>query len=207
LPIDEMKDSSAGIPRRRFLGLIGITGVAAVLGAWFFRLPAQGIGQLTALRGRLRPRLHPTPPGPLSRGALEVLEAATGTLVDMSVDLARYSVFFTWRAANLPGYRDLYERFAAVLNDGARSATGRRFVECDVGTRRRLLQNVQLDSRGVHAAVRVVTDRQWLRFEQYIVRQVLELFARTDAWVLLGYEAWPGTPRGLSAYRQPPPGR
>ena len=32
----------------------------------------------------------------------------------------------------------------------------------------------------------------------------LALFVRTDGWVLLGYETWPGTPRGLDLYTRPP---
>jgi len=47
-------------------------------------------------------------------------------------------------------------------------------------------------------------DRSWIRFEQYVVREILALFVRTDGWVLLGYETWPGTPRGLDSYTQPP---
>jgi hypothetical protein len=49
-----------------------------------------------------------------------------------------------------------------------------------------------------------VFDREWLRFDQYIVRDILLLFLRTDAWTSLGYEAWPGTPRGLERYTQAP---
>lgn len=39
-----------------------------------------------------------------------------------------------------------------------------------------------------------------------VADQILGVFARTDAWVALGYESWPGQPRGLTAYRQAPAG-
>jgi len=44
-------------------------------------------------------------------------------------------------------------------------------------------------------------------YHRHIVREVLALFARTDAWILLGYEAWPGTARGFTRYVQAPPRR
>jgi hypothetical protein len=50
----------------------------------------------------------------------------------------------------------------------------------------------------------IVFRRDWLRFEKYIVRQILALFSQTDGWVLLGYESWPGTPRGLESYTRAP---
>ncbi len=47
-------------------------------------------------------------------------------------------------------------------------------------------------------------ERQWLVYDRYIVREIFDLFARTDAWVKLGYETWPGEHRGLYTYTQPP---
>jgi hypothetical protein len=46
--------------------------------------------------------------------------------------------------------------------------------------------------------------RQWLIYDRYIIREIFDLFARTDAWVKLGYETWPGEHRGLYTYTQPP---
>jgi hypothetical protein len=43
-----------------------------------------------------------------------------------------------------------------------------------------------------------------LQFRNYVLLEVLALFCQTDAWVALGYEAWPGTPRGLETYREAP---
>ena len=42
------------------------------------------------------------------------------------------------------------------------------------------------------------------RIDRYILDEALALFARTDAWVVLGYRGWPGQPRGLDRYRRAP---
>jgi hypothetical protein len=42
----------------------------------------------------------------------------------------------------------------------------------------------------------------WLLFDRHFVRPLIDLFAATDAWVLLGYQSWPGQPEGLASYRQ-----
>jgi hypothetical protein len=46
--------------------------------------------------------------------------------------------------------------------------------------------------------------RAWAAYDRFIMREALALFADTDAWVLTGYDGWPGTPRGLERYRRAP---
>jgi hypothetical protein len=197
------------LSRRRFLRLSVVSAVGAttvLLAAYsaktWLRAP------LRTLYARLRsPGLEDAPTGPLSVGALDALLAATTALAGVPVQLAHYEDFFRWRAEHLPGYKALYEQFAAALARRARRSVGRAFVDCSRQVQQKVLEErPQLrggDSRWRRARVAVL-EREWLRFDQYIVRDILLLFLRTDAWTSLGYEAWPGTPRGLERYTQAP---
>jgi len=155
----------------------------------------------------LSPGLEEAPAGPLSAGALNALSLATRALVGVPVQIAHYEDFFHWRAKNLRGYKALYERFAAALDRQAGQSVGCGFVDCNRQMQQKILEKVlQVRSPNTRwQRVRVaVLEREWLRFDQYIVRDILLLFSRTDAWTLLGYDAWPGTPRGLDQYTQAP---
>lgn len=155
---------------------------------------------------RTDPQLKRTPTGPLSEQALQALQATTRALVDTPVEMTHYAIFFQWRSENLRGYRDLYEEFALSLNQAARRAAHRPFAECDIAVKQNILAKVDLTGVGSLARlVRGMFDPNWLRFEKYIVREILALFVRTDGWVLLGYESWPGIPRGLDQYTKAPP--
>jgi hypothetical protein len=121
--------------------------------------------------------------------------------------MTHYTSYFQWRAANIAGYRDLYEESARRLDEAAWHAAGRAFSRCDLDVRMRILGRVDLNRSGIRTVAMNLYDRSWIRFEQYVVREILALFVRTDGWVLLGYESWPGTPRGLEAYTKPPRAR
>ena len=108
------------------------------------------------------------------------------------------AIFFRWRSENLSGYRSLYERFAVVVDRAAKKSRKPDFASCDMEVRREILQ------RFTPSTYALVFERDGLRFEKYIFRQILDLFSRTDAWILLGYESWPGTPRGLDTYTKAP---
>jgi hypothetical protein len=144
--------------------------------------------------------------GPLPEGVVSALVAATQGLVDTGIETTHYATFFRWRAESLRGYRALYERFVVALDREAREAGDTDFAGCGMARRRAILR--QIDVTGtpdrlsrIHA---LVFRRDSLRFEKYIVREVLALFSQTDGWVLLGYELWPGTPRGLELYTKAP---
>jgi hypothetical protein len=155
----------------------------------------------------LSPGLEHAPTGPLSTGALNTLLVATGALAGVPVQIAHYEDFFRWRAENLRGYKTLYEQFAAALDRRAKRSVGCDFVDCSRQIQQKMLEELpQVRSANTRwRKVRfAVLEREWLRFDQYIVHDILLLFLRTDAWSLLGYEAWPGTPRGLDRYTQAP---
>src|SRR5262245_5068491 len=155
----------------------------------------------------LTPALEDADTGPLSARALNALTVATRTLAGVSVQITHYEDFFRWRAENLRGYKTLYEQFPAALDHRARRSVGCDFADCSASMQRTILENVpQVRSANTRLdKVRVsVLERDWVLFDRYIVREILLLFSKTDAWILLGYEAWPGTPRGLDRYTQAP---
>ena len=197
------------LSRRRFLQLsvVGAVGATTVLVA-AYSAKAWLWAPLRTLYARLRsPGLADAPMGPLSVETLNALLAATTALAGVPVQLAHYEDFFRWRAENLRGYKALYEQFAAALALRARRAAGCAFVDCSRQMQQKVLEErPQLRSGDTrwHKARVAVFEREWLRFDQYVVRDILLLFLRTDAWTSLGYEAWPGTPRGLERYTQAP---
>jgi hypothetical protein len=193
--------------RRGFLRL----SVVVAAGAITALTAAQGakswvLAPFRALYDRLlSPSPEDAPTGPLSARALKSLLMATRALAGVSVQTAHYEDFFRWRAENLRGYKALYEQFATALDRRARRSAGCDFVDCSREMQQEILETVpQLRSAKTRwDRVRLsVVERDWLLFEQYIVRDILLLFWRTDAWPALGYEAWPGTPRGLDRYTQ-----
>ena len=155
----------------------------------------------------LSPNLEDAPTGPLSAQALSRLLEATRAVTGVPVQISHYEDFFRWRAENLRGYKALYEQFAEALEHRARRSVGCDFVDCSRQMQQKILEQVPQirDSSPRWDKVRVsIIERNWLLFDRYIVRDILLLFSKTDAWILLGYEAWPGTPRGLDRYRQAP---
>jgi len=192
--------------RRRFLQLLGVCALGGFFAAWLLRSRLWNVAakMVAVARQRTDPVLAPTAPGALSAGTLQTLEAVTVTLVDTPVEMSHYVGYFQWRAGNIAGYRDLYEECARGLDEAASRAAGLSFSRCDRDVRLRILGRVDLSRSGIRTVAMNLYDRSWIRFEQYVVREILALFVRTDGWVLLGYETWPGTPRGLDSYTQPP---
>jgi hypothetical protein len=187
------------LSRRRFLtiaSLVAGVSAAAAVQRW-------GIGQLASLGSRIydvltNPALKDASRGPPGEGAVRALLATTAALIATDVETNHYEEFFRWRSENLSGYRSLYQRFAVVVDGSAKEARQPDFASCDMKLRREILQ--RMTSR----TYALVFDRDELRFENYILREILALFSRTDAWILLGYDSWPGMPRGLEAYTQAP---
>lgn len=145
--------------------------------------------------------------GPVSDQVLSALMATTTALLVEGIDPNRYEDFFRWHAENARGYRRIYERFAASIDDAA-GAKG--FVAADRATQKKVLDKIADVRRTINANDRTgalmlaLFDREWLLYERYVVREILTLFGRTDAWVLSGYGPPPGVPRGLAMYKQPP---
>src|SRR5579871_518863 len=184
------------LTRRRFLALGFALSTAA---AW--------VGWRSTARGpepSAEPVLGQEPPGPLGSRAMAALVAAAGAVTGYAIDPAHYGEYYRWRAEHLRGYRVLYERFGRDADRAARELGARSFV---AATREIQLDVLGRAGRGgrpmtVWERLRAdVSGNPWPLYERFVVRETLALFARTDAWIALGYRGWPGVPKGLERYR------
>jgi hypothetical protein len=197
------------VSRRGFLRLYVVVAVVAITALMAAQsAKAWLLAPFRALYYRLlSPGLGDAPTGRLSERTLNALLVATRALAGVPLEISHYEDFFRWRAENVGGYKALYEQFAAALNSRARRSVGCDFVDCTRQMQQKILEKVpqvrNTDTRWDKMRVSVL-ERDWVLFDRYIVRDILLLFSRTDAWTLLGYEAWPGTPRGLDRYTQAP---
>ena len=185
--------------RRRFLKILAIGSLGTMVVAFtILRL------QYRAIRDWwLRPDTEAVP-GELHERAVRTLLAITATVTNPGVELAHYEAFFRWRARTLPGHRALYERLAFVIDRDAQARAGRPFADCTGPERVAVLGRLEKLRRSrLRRALAAALDRDWLLLDVHCVQPVLDLFARTDAWVLLGYPAWPGTPRGFEFHEDP----
>ena len=162
---------------------------------------------------RLTALPHGDPLGPLDDHTLAALMATTLVLLPAGIEPQRYEDCFRWRAEHLPGYKGIYDRFAATVDRAARQLGEAGFAHAAAPAERKVLEPLAearavLAERSRRAALRVtLLGRDWFVFERHIVRDLLALFARTDAWLLAGYPSHPGVARGLDAYHQPVPAR
>ena len=185
------------VSRRTLLGAAAGMCAAAAFGVWRWVEGAGGDGWT--------PALDASAPGSLGDGALSTLVAATRTVIGRAIETSHYAEYFRWRAEHLPGYRALYERFAARIDRDARRAAHRPFAACGPSDRARLLHPAARarEPRSVlDRAWMAAAGRPWAAYNRFIFDEALALFAGTDAWVLTGYDGWPGTPRGLDRYRR-----
>jgi len=129
--------------------------------------------------------------GPLEARVEQTLLSALHSVTHEKIELEHYQQFFRWRSEHLPGYRQMYVQFANLLEAIARKRDGLAFVGRPAADRRALLDSATSDSTTLQLRARVLGE-------------ALVLFAMTDAWLELGYDSWPGTARGLEAYRSAP---
>ncbi len=187
------------LSRRQFLSaLVGVTAAAVSLGA--------PVVYQTLQRARRIP-LPEAPPGPLPADTATVLRALVEALfIAHPVDTERYLRYYGFHAEKIPGYRQVYIQFAQELEWAARWLYRRPFVECSKLERRQVLRPWWSlpQSRQDEIITAIFQGTAWMQHAQYVLRETLQLFMNTDAWIMVGYEAWPGMPRGLETYRQPP---
>jgi hypothetical protein len=176
----------------------------ALLGLRHWR--ARGAAAAQRLYDRLTdPALEQAATGALAGSVAHTLLAVTEALVDTPIEPSHYAEYFRWRARNLDGYKSLYEKLAARLDQSASRSGHANFADCDAPTRRRILSAALVAGKGKHTRLlHGIVDQDALRFEKYVAGEILELFQRTDSWTRLGYEAWPGTARGLDHYTRAP---
>jgi hypothetical protein len=175
--------------RRRFLAWAGLAATAGAVWSW-------------ARRDALRPWLTAASlggdsPGPLRASTAATLEAAALALLDERIEPTHYVECFRWRATHLRGARALYERFEARVDRAARGAGFLGFRSAPPAERRRVIQAL-MPVRGWRRVARMALARDDERIARHVVREIFRRFAHTDAWVLAGYDAWPGMPRAIA---------
>jgi hypothetical protein len=127
---------------------------------------------------------------------------------------AHYASYFSWRAENLPGYRGLYEAVRAGLDGLADADHGVPYAQADLDWRRQgmaaliaaptpasALSETRLPLERAESLA--AEDTLWLYISRYLLAEIALVFMQTNAWIMLGYEGWPGQARGLDAYTQP----
>lgn len=183
------------VTRRRFLAVTALAFGAGVAASWRARH--------VFLPWLLSGALAPSPTGPLRESTRDVLRAAVLALLDDRVEPRHYVDTFCWRAEHVPGALALYERFERAVDRAAVRAGERGFRAASVAIRRRIVDGMR-PAGGLTRARRILLDRDEARFARHIVREVFQRFAATDAWVLAGYDAWPGMPRAIARMAPPP---
>lgn len=124
---------------------------------------------------------------------------------DTTFTTTRYEQYFEHRARKYPRIRQSLEARFQRLEEQARACHQRGFHECAPKECLRLVaqcfpaSGAARDCGGAEAGVSAAFIRE-------VQRPILLVYLRTHAWTDMGYAAWPGTPRGLEAYRQPPAG-
>ncbi|MFN8589022.1 MAG: hypothetical protein U0704_14620 [Candidatus Eisenbacteria bacterium] len=140
--------------------------------------------------------LADAPRGPLADSTADVLRATVLALLDARVEPGHYVDCFRWRARHVRGARALYERFERHVDGAARAAGSPGFRSAPPALQRRIVAALA-PARGWARARRIAFARDEARFARHVVREVFVRFAATDAWVLSGYDAWPGMPRAI----------
>lgn len=167
------------LTRRAVAGLIAAGGGALTLGVIGMRLRHPMPGKV--------PSHGPT--GLLDGQTLAALVATARTLTGLETPGGTYGDYYAYQALNRPGYLVVYRQYAASLLRAVEGSTIFAFAAMTSDERWSILETVSRSSDG--------------RFDVPVHHETLAVFMRTDAWRSLGYESWPGSPRGLESYRTP----
>jgi hypothetical protein len=221
-------DSMAGLTRRRFLitmlaAAAGIGGGSAGLivlsrrdGSPPYTLTRTEAGDVQIALDPLDEQFDPAPGEltPETEAALLAFAEAFAAGYGSPGSTAHYASYFSWRAENLPGYRGLYEAVGAGLDGLAEADHGVPYAQTDLNWRQgevaaliaaptpaSALAETRLPLERAEALT--AEDTLWLYVSRYLLAEIAVVFMQTNAWIMLGYEGWPGQPRGLDTYTQP----
>lgn len=154
-------------------------------------------------------------PGPVDDTVIANLLAMVETLVHGHGSIEHYRTYFNWRTQNLPRYKPYYELFSIGLDEAARTLGEASFIDASDATRQAILTTAIELPHPQSALLRPtpaltlpsgeipLDESLWLRFDQYIIGEMIMIYTQTNAWIMLGYDAWPGVPRGLDRYPLP----
>lgn len=200
----ETKNSEHRTFSRRFFlfGLLGISAIASsLIVALRYALPTFVPQQKSAISWSALKRL---PLGKLPAATLATLNAAQEALTGLS-NQAHYQRLFTWHAEHSKGYLGLYQHFSEYVSDQANDNYDKEFIHCSSNERLVILEPI-LNSRSPSLAAEH-KHPLLKQFDQYIIRKILSLYVRTDAWKAIGYHSYPGLPVGIYSYTKPLAGK
>lgn len=179
--------------RRKFLrNLAGVTAVAAGIGSagWFVQRQAQPLTVVV-----------PNPPD-IDRFdertiavLMRLVEAVFINYPPRSMD--HYQTHLQWRADNIDGHAAYYARVAVKLHEQALSQFGLGFVGASLNDRRTIIDDDL--AQYVESSTNLPTEGTDIRA---LLDDLLRYYMHTDAYLLVGYDSWPGLPRGLTSYRE-----
>jgi hypothetical protein len=178
------------LSRRRFLTVAAAAALATAAGAAWTKRRALRQWLVFAPPGR-------TPVGPLPTRTEVVMRALVPALLGEPIEPGHYLDDLRWRAEHLPGHRGVMVRFAADLDAAARRRGATGFDTLPREAQRAVLASLR-PLRGWRRAWRGLAERGRAQASEHVVRVLLARFAGTDAWVRLGYPAWPGVPRAIT---------
>jgi hypothetical protein len=129
------------------------------------------------------------PRGERDARTVAILVAAAEALVGRPIEPAHYELLLRGRLAGDEAERRILELVAARLVQAP--ADGTSFLQDSLEARRARLHALERGGGTAGQATGLFR------------RLVLALYARTDAWVHVGYESWPGTARGFDGHGLP----
>lgn len=178
--------------RKLLRTLAGVTAVAAGIGSagWFVQRPAQ-----------------PVPPTPMNPPDATIFDERTMMVLMSLIEAVfinypplatdHYRAYLQARAEIATPQRAYYARVAAKLHDQAMAQFGRGFVHAALSDRRTLIEDDLVQY--VETSVTMPIEGTDLRA---VLDDLLRYYMHTDAYLLVGYHAWPPLPSGLVNYRE-----
>ncbi|MEJ6020815.1 hypothetical protein [Ramlibacter sp. PS4R-6] len=128
----------------------------------------------------------------LAPAVVRTLRASAEAITGVAPLRGHYEAYWRYHALHDAKRRELYGRFADTVTASAAAAGIADFAAASPQSRLAVLQGLRSLPEQARA------------FERPVFQEILAIFQRTDAWLQLGYEAWPGSARGLDEYRRAP---
>jgi len=120
-----------------------------------------------------------------------VLVANAKAITGFSALRGYYEDYYRHQALNRAGHLFVYRLYARMTDRIASETGAATFLACTDAERLAAIAKIRALPRAAQL------------FEGPIFQETLAVFEKTDAWLQLGYESWPGTPRGHDIYQRP----
>jgi hypothetical protein len=133
---------------------------------------------------------QPDRPRTVDQSTLQLLLAAAEAVTGVRPLRGHYVDYYRYRAMHSPSHLETYNRFRDAVSRVVRKSGYNEFVACDLSVRFRILDALRSDADNAG------------EFEIPVFQETLAVFEKTDAWLVLGYESWEGSARGLDSYQE-----